>query len=1002
MQKLRSSFTGFTRSLRGAVRDARGLPGRLRNIRLHTPGKSTTFSGQVADFFSSISAMLTLVFKRLRHNTGLSISAVIGVVAVMAMVVCVPVFSHAVSSKVLREQLEEKALTTKRSLFSLHYYYLDKRSASPMDVERSQAVTAYIRDRMSGALGLDTEKVILEVQSGNIGWLPMQPRGQASMSEPWMTMAIVANEDVRANSTIVDGAWPEVVTSGPVEVAILERTADEFFLNVGDRFQYQSIEIVITGIFQPENVLNEGGNDWFENPLTAYRDKLWVPLGTFDQYLDKLFSRSIFYVSWYVVMDTNDVRYDRAPDYARGLVQLDADLRRVLPDMQTDYSPLDALNSYRERADTLTNLFYAVSGPMIVLALLFISLTANIALQQYEQETATMRGRGTSWGQVASLNIIESLVIIIAGIPLALLVGWLAAVVMGQTLSFLRFTSRSDIHVTLQGIRWGWLALGAFLILLARFLPVTNLSRTSIVQVKQEQSRSSRKPLWQRFYLDFLLLLPGIYAYITMSGITKPLSFLSALAPTEGETFRDPLLFVAPSLFAMALCMIMLRLLPWLLRGLAKLVDNLPKVWAYLSIQQVARRPQDHASALLLIMISLSLAIYSASTAKTLDKWLHDSAYYEAGADLVVREYLIQTDTAAAFGQVSSGAGTRVDLSTEGYFDVNEHLKLPSVEHVTRVGRYQGTFSYGVGELPATFMGIDRLEFPDVAFYREDFAGQSLGSLMNALGADPNGVLVPRTLAEEVGLRIGDSLNVDIQVVDQNESLEMQIVGMFDYFPTIYPTAKPTMVINLESLFDDPDGVVNYDVWLDIRPDTDVELLLYQMRGIISPESGQVEVMGSPFQEVQEMMDQPERVGLFGVLNVGFLATGLMPGVGFVLYSYASLRRRFIQLGILQAIGISVKQLIAYLAMEQFLLMGIAILCGAGVGLLTSNMFVPFLQIGADRAAPVPPFEVLIGWAESGWLSFVFAIVLFLTMLGTIWYLSRMKVFQAVKMGEGA
>ena len=42
---------------------------------------------------------------------------------------------------------------------------------------------------------------------------------------------------------------------------------------------------------------------------------------------------------------------------------------------------------------------------------------------------------------------------------------------------------------------------------------------------------------------------------------------------------------------------------------------------------------------MLLIMISLSLAIYSASMANTLDRWMHASQYYQAGADLVIRAY---------------------------------------------------------------------------------------------------------------------------------------------------------------------------------------------------------------------------------------------------------------------------------------------------------------------------------------------------------------------------
>ncbi|MBE0696486.1 MAG: hypothetical protein IH586_06145 [Anaerolineaceae bacterium] len=978
----------------------RQRPAKIHNERLpQLPPAS--FSTQIGDLFASLSAMLLVVYKRLRHNLGISISAVVGIIAVMAIVICVPIFAHAVSSKVLREQLSKISTENKRALFSLHMYYLDKSSATPLRVKNTEQFTGFIRQSIEQNLGLKTKQIDVEMQSANMAWVSDIPRGTSKPDEAWMTMALLSSEVVRQNGEIIEGKWPEVTETGPIQVAVLQKTADDYFLNVGDRFHYQTLAIEIAGIWQPKEIENTPQSVWFESPSSAFKDKLWIPVESYSTRIDKIMERSIFYLSWYVVIDDSGLRYDRAPEYARGLVQLDINLRRVLPGVVNDYSPLESLNAYRERANTLTTLFYAVSGPMIVLALLFISLTATIAVQQYEQEVATMRGRGTSWLQVAALNLIESVALILAAMPLSLFFGWLAAVIMGQTLSFLRFTARSGLEVNLQGINYLWLGLSALLIIVSRFLPVLNISRTTIVQVKQERSRVTRKPIWERFFIDFLFLIPGAYAYITMSGMAKPFKFLSSITTQPGgSAYQDPLLFVAPSLFAMALCMIMLRFLPLILRGLAIAVDNLPKVWAYLSLQQVARRPQDHSAALLLIMISLSLAIYSASTAKTLDKWMHDSVYYKSGADLVVHEYVLVAESSGSFAPSSATPTAKKDLSVEGYFDVNQHLKLPAVENVTRVGQYQGTFSYGAGEKPARFMGIDRLEFPQVAFYRDDFADQSLGALMNALARDPMGVLVPKALMEEIGLKVGDQLNVDISVVDQSSSLELVIVGTYDYFPTVFPELKPTLIVNLESLFDDPEGVVGYDVWIDVRPNTDIDLLQFQIRNLISPDRGVVEVLGNAFQEQKEMMDQPERVGLFGILNVGFLATGLMPGIGFILYSYASLRRRFIQLGILQAIGLSVKQLIGYLALEQFLLMSVAIGCGAVIGLVTSNMFVPFLQVGASRAIPVPPFEVLIGWSESAWLSIAFGLILFMTMLGTIWYLAHMKVFQAVKMGE--
>lgn len=614
-----------------------------------------------------------------------------------------------------------------------------------------------------------------------------------------------------------------------------------------------------------------------------------------------------------------------------------------------------------------------------------------------------MRGRGASWVQVVWLNLIESFVLVLVAILPSLGVGWFAASLIDKSISFLKFTDRAGMPFSFQGINFLWIGLAVLVVIVSRLLPALSMSRTTIVRMKQEQSRSSRKPLWQRFYLDFILLLPGIYAYFTMSGVAKANPLVARIqAPSTGQ-YRDIVLYVAPPLFAMALCMVILRVLPLLLRVLAWVVERFPKVWAYLSIQQIARRPQDHSSALLLIMISLSLAIFSASTAKTLDRWLHDSEYYAAGADLSVHEYVLKGGgNAFAPGGSSPTTLTELDADVASSIRLEEHMTLPSVVGVTRVGKYAGTFSYGVGEIQGLFMGIDRLDYPKVGFYRDDFSDQSFGALMNALGSDINAVLVPRSLAKEKGFRIGDRLQVSVAILEQKVEKEMVITGFYDYFATVFPADKPTLIVNLDSIFDNPDSAVGYDIWLKLKPDAEIKLVVYQLARLIGGPMGDgvVKIRGNAFTAVKDMMAEPERVGIFGILNVGFLMTGMMPGIGFVLYSYASLRRRFIQLGILQAIGLSIKQLIAYLASEQFILMGVAILSGACVGLLTSYLFVPFLQIGVSTGVPVPPFEVLIGWVESGILSLVFGAVLFLTMVGTIISLVRMKVFQAVKMGE--
>jgi putative ABC transport system permease protein len=1013
LEKIKNLFAGLLALVAGRLG---GMPSFLRaqtsrrgralllNLRA-VPAKVLFGLRHSGDFVLNFRSMLIVVLKRLRHNFGLSVSAAIGIIAVLAMVVCVPVFSHAVSSEVLRTQLQEKAAVANRGLFSLHYYFLDKSDSTPADRNTIAQVDRLIEEGSGRLLGLPTERVTTEVQSRALNWFPVKNQYHVKTDEPWFNMSFFMLEDLPKHAKLVEGSWPGngTVAGQPVQVAISETAANALYINVGDIYHYpQNLQIEVVGIWKANA---ENDLFWFSPPAAAYTNKMWLPSASFDQWVAPSLDRPYYYISWYAVMQENEIQFSRSSEYAYGLVRLDYELKNLAPVMINDYTPLEQLSGYQKRAEDLTTLVYAVGSPMLILALLFISLTATIAVQQYEQETATMRGRGASWVQVVLLNLIESIVLVLLAILPSIGVGWFAATLIDKSVSFLQFTERAGLPFSFQGINYQWIGGAVLVVIVSRLLPVVSMARTSIVRMKQEQSRNSRKPLWQRFYLDFLLLLPGLYAYLTMSGVAKANPLVARIqAPSTGQ-YRDILLYVAPPLFAMAMCMVILRILPLLLRALAWLVERFPKVWAYLSIQQIARRPQEHSSALLLIMISLSLAIFSASTAKTLDRWLHDSEYYAAGADLTVHEYVLKGGGNSFAPGAGGGTATtlsELDADVDSTIRLEEHMKLPSVVGVTRVGKYAGIFSYGVGDIQGIFMGIDRLDYPKVGFYRDDFSDQSFGSLMNALGSDLNAVLVPRQLAKEKGFRIGDRLQVSVTILEQRIEKEMVITGFYDYFATIFPGDKPTLIVNLDSIFDNPDSAVGYDIWLKLKPETEIKLVIYQLAHLIAGPMGDgvVKVRGNAYTAVKEMMAQPERVGIFGILNVGFLMTGMMPGIGFVLYSYASLRRRFIQLGILQAIGLSIKQLIAYLASEQFILMGVAILSGAGVGLLTSNLFVPFLQIGVSTGVPVPPFEVLIGWVESGILSLVFGLVLFLTMVGTIISLVRMKVFQAVKMGE--
>src|SRR5512137_349728 len=113
-------------------------------------------------------SMLGLVLKRLRHNLGLTASALIGVIAILTVAACVPIFSHAVSSEVLRQQLLEKKGTTNRQLFAVRLTYAEKSPTSRLDIEKSQAVAQYLKEQFPQILSLPVEQVVMDIKTGGL------------------------------------------------------------------------------------------------------------------------------------------------------------------------------------------------------------------------------------------------------------------------------------------------------------------------------------------------------------------------------------------------------------------------------------------------------------------------------------------------------------------------------------------------------------------------------------------------------------------------------------------------------------------------------------------------------------------------------------------------------------------------------------------------------------------------------------------------------------------
>jgi putative ABC transport system permease protein len=294
-------------------------------------------------------------------------------------------------------------------------------------------------------------------------------------------------------------------------------------------------------------------------------------------------------------------------------------------------------------------------------------------------------------------------------------------------------------------------------------------------------------------------------------------------------------------------------------------------------------------------------------------------------------------------------------------------------------------------------LGVDRIDFAQVAFYRPDFAAnEALGGLMNRLAVQPDHILASRSYLAGNSLQVGDPLRLTIGTAGEFAEAQFTIAGPIDLFPTQYPQDGPFFVANLDYLHQALGGTFPYNVWLQTDTDTSTAAIIDSVRQlgftVITTQDARDRIL--------QEQTRPERQGLFGLLSVGFLAAALLTVLGFLVYAVVSFRQRTIQLGMLRAIGLSVGQMAAYLAGEQAMLIAAGVGLGTGLGVAASRLFIPFLQIGEGATAVTPPFIVQIAWQQLGTIYALFAAMFIIATLVLIALVARMRIFEAVKLGE--
>jgi putative ABC transport system permease protein len=852
--------------------------------------------------------------------------------------------------------------------------------ATPSRLDQFQALDQFVLQNAEWVMALPLSGIV-RYQATDTHLL--QGYGQEVKINPLASEAkyayVASLQDIDKHIRFVEGGpLPTTAsTDGEVPVILSVIASEELHMYMNERYwyiggdQYNPLKVTLKVVGLWEATDPNNSSYWLYHPEVMYNTLFTSEADLFQNVVPQL-NNDIHEYSWYMIFDHNAIHSTNVDRVRGGLQFLETRVQTAMPNTKIDLGPTDVLEEFSRRQFFLRILLFALSVPLLGVVLYYIGISIGMVIERQRSEIAVFKSRGASTIQIVFLYFLEGLINGGAALLLGPLAGAGIAQLIGKTYGFLLFADRPPLPVTFTEQVYQYSLIAAGISLVASLIPAIGAARHTIISYKQDVARSTRAPMWQRFFFDVLLLAVSVYGYQSLKNRQSIVTIGGA-----GDIFLDPLMLLIPSVFIFALALVFLRIFPLVTAAAAKLSSWLGTAAILLALRQISRTPRSYSPLVLLMILTLALGAFSASAAHTMDRNFTERVRYEVPADLMLYE-------AWDFDEAQN---TFLEPPFSAHF-------VPGVQAATRTKMFTAKPNIGRGvQKDVQVLGVDRTTFGAISWWRRDFAPHSLGALMNALSIHESAIIATPDFMQQFQVGPGDTITLTFN----NNLVDFRIVESTQYFPTLYPDKGYIFVANLDYLFDQL-GLSPYDVWLKVDESA-------KSKDVVDAiEEGAVKVVRIKDSRtaINFGRTDPQRTGLFGVLSIGFMVAAVLTVLGFFLYAFLSFQRRLLQMGILRAIGLSSPQLFVLLMFEQVFLILLGVGAGTGFGLWTSNLFIPFLQVSADVNGQVPKFVVETAWNDIGRIYLVLGAMLAVGLVIMIGLLRRMKVYQAVKLGEQA
>lgn len=274
----------------------------------------------------------------------------------------------------------------------------------------------------------------------------------------------------------------------------------------------------------------------------------------------------------------------------------------------------------------------------------------------------------------------------------------------------------------------------------------------------------------------------------------------------------------------------------------------------------------------------------------------------------------------------------------------------------------------------------------------------SLRGIRYAAPQAPLPVLVSRPALEQGRAQVGDELRIRVGAMP----MAFRVAGVFDHFPTWDPGVDPPLLVAdrgalfariFSSAAAGTSLAVFDELWLAaplsaIAPLLEAEQIPLDAAEIITASAARAELQADPL-----------LVAAWNGVFIGALAAvAVAASFGLVVLMSVTAQARRIEFAVCQSVGMSVRQILGLIAIEQIAVIAVGLGAGLLVGTQAGAVLLDFFSLTPEGRDVVPPLQFVVDWRTVGIQFGALGALFALNLAAFLFFLRRIELHGALRL----